>query len=284
MSALVHRMLAIGFTSLTLVAPSLAEELPLKDVSHIHGVGFDPSTPGSLLLATHYGIYRARPDGIAETVSDNASDYMGFSPDPADPHRLLASGHPGQGGNMGVILSSDGGVTWQKIAEGVGGPVDFHAMSISRADSKVIYGLYGGIQVSGDGGATWEMVGSGPPKVIDLAASPADPKTVYAGTVEGLMRSGDAGATWELVGPSGGAATLVEATGDGSLYVFFAGTGLFRLPKEGNWGALASDFGEGYLLHLAADPTDAAHLVAITDQSTVIESRDGGKTWAGFAT
>ncbi len=276
-------MIAVGLTSLTLLAPSAAEELPLKDVSHIHGVGFDRSAPGSILLATHYGIYRARPDGVAETVSEDASDYMGFSPDPTDPGRLLASGHPGQGGNMGVILSSDGGVTWQKIAEGVGGPVDFHAMTISRADPRVIYGLYGGIQISRDGGATWAAAGPGPQKVIDLAASPAGPETLYAGTVEGLMRSGDAGATWELVGPSGRAATLVEATADGSLYVFFAGTGLFRLPKEGNWVALASNFGEGYILHLAVDPADTVHLVAVTDESMVIESRDGGKTWTGFA-
>ena len=278
------RLVVASLASLTLLlAAAEAEELPLKDVSHIHGVGFDSSAAGSILLATHYGIYRTRPDGMAETVSQDASDYMGFTPDPNDPGRLLASGHPGQGGNLGVILSIDGGVTWQKIAEGVEGPVDFHAMTISRADPEVIYGLYGGIQVSRDGGATWTKSGPGPDQVIDLAASPADPKILYAGTVVGLMQSIDAGGTWASFGPSGQATTLVEATSDGSLYAFFAGAGLFRLPKDGNWVVLASDFGEGYILHLAADPTDAAHLVAITDQSTVIESRDGGTTWAGFA-
>lgn len=276
------RILLASIASLAFFVSSSAEELPLGEVSHIHGIGFDSSKPGSVLLATHYGVYRANPDGMAETVSSDANDYMGFSLDPGDAGRLLASGHPGQGGNMGVIVSTDGGVTWQKIAEGAGGPVDFHAMTISRADPKVIYGLYGGIQVSRDGGLSWSMAGPGPERVIDLAASPIAADTVYAGTVGGLMQSADAGKTWTLLGPKGQPATLVEAMADGSTYVFFAGTGLFQLPKDGKAVALASDFGDRYILHLAADPTDAAHLVSVTDESAVLESRDGGKTWKGF--
>jgi len=277
----INRIIAASIASISVVAPSLAEQMPLNEVSHIHGISFDLSKPGSVLLATHYGVFRANPDGVAETVSTDASDYMGFSPDPSDGGRLLASGHPGQGGSMGVILSTDGGASWQKIADGVGGPVDFHAMSISRADPRVMYGTYGGVQVSRDGGATWSVAGPGPEKVIDLAASSAATDTVYAGTVGGLMRSTDAGKTWALFGP-GQPVPLVEATADGALFVFFAGTGLFRLPTDGKWEALASDFGERYILHLAADPADAAHLVAVTDESAVLESRDGGKTWQGF--
>ena len=276
-----YRSIAASIAFLALGASSFAEQMPLSEVSHIHGISFDLSQPGSVLLATHYGVFRANPDGVAETVSTDASDYMGFSSDPVDSRRLLASGHPGEGGSMGVILSTDGGATWQKIADGVGGPVDFHSLSISRADPRVMYGTYGGIQISRDGGATWNMAGPGPEKVIDLAASPAATDTVYAGTVGGLMKSTDAGKTWALFGP-GQPAPLVEATADGALYVFFAGTGLFQLPTDGKWVALASDFGERYILHLAADPADAAHLVAVTDESAVLESRDGGKTWQGF--
>lgn len=276
------RMLLASIASLAFFMSSSAEELPLGEVSHIHGIGFDPSKPGSVLLATHYGVYRANPNGMAETVSTDANDFMGFSPDPSNARRLLASGHPGQGGNMGVILSTDGGVTWQKIADGVGGPVDFHAMSVSRADPKVIYGLYGGIQVSRDGGLSWSLAGPSPERVIDLAASPIAADTVYAGTAGGLMQSADAGVTWTLIGPKGQPATLVEAMADGSVYVFFAGIGLFQLPKDGQAVPLASDFGDRYILHLAADPIDATHLVAITGESAVLESRDGGKTWQGF--
>lgn len=272
-----------SFSTLAVLAgPAAAEQVALSEVSHIHGLSFDPGTPGAVLLATHYGIYRATADGRAETVSINADDYMGFTPDPDDPGRLLASGHPGQGGNLGVIVSADGGVTWSKLADGVSGPVDFHAMSISRADPNVIYGLYGGIQVSRDGGLSWTIAGPGPQQVIDLAASPAEPGTVLAGTAAGLMQSADFGANWALAGPQGVAATMVEATGDGSLYVFFSGAGLFHRPARGDWAELASDFGERYLLHLAADPRNPAHLVATTEESALLESLDGGKTWKAF--
>lgn len=153
------KLLATALLANALVQPAVAETIDLSEVSHIHGIGFDPTTPGAVLLATHYGLYRATPDGQAETVSTNADDYMGFSPDPGNPGRLLASGHPGQGGNLGIIVSEDGGVTWTKLSDGVSGPVDFHAMTISRADPKVIYGTYGGLQMSRDGGLSWVLVG-----------------------------------------------------------------------------------------------------------------------------
>lgn len=283
MSARSTFLAAASISYLGFLGSLAAAELPLTDVSHIHGIGFDAANPGSVLLATHYGVFRARPDRIAETVSEDANDYMGFSLDPGDTGRLLASGHPGQGGNLGVIASTDGGVTWTKISEGAEGPVDFHAMSVSPADPTVIYGLYGGIQVSRNGGATWSMVGPGPEQVIDLAASAIDTDTVYAGTTTGLMQSDDGGVSWSLIGPSGRAATLVETTGDGSLYAFFAGAGLYRFAKESSWQELATNFGERYILHLAANPTDPQHLVAVTEESALLESRDGGKTWQGFA-
>ncbi len=272
----------VAIAAIALASSAAAVELHISDVSHIHGIAFDSSTPGAVLLATHHGLYRAMSDGAAMAVSTDTSDYMGFSPDPSNSSRLLASGHPGPGGNIGVILSTDGGASWTKIADGVNGPVDFHAMTISRADPNVIFGLYDSIQVSRDGGVNWTLAGPAPGRVIDLAASASTSDTVYAGTVEGLMQSKDAGASWALAGPAGVPTTMVEATGDGSLYAFFAGTGLFHLPADGKWEPLASGFGERYLLHLAADPADARHLVAVNDESAVLESRDGGKSWAEF--
>jgi hypothetical protein len=266
------------------ISPSTSQDqsTPLSEVSHIHGIGFDPAAPGGILLATHYGLFRARPDGTAVRISVDRNDYMGFSPDPAS-GRLLASGHPEEGGNLGVISSEDGGVTWTQVSAGAGGPVDFHAMTISRADPQRIYGLYGGIQVSRDGGTTWSIAGPGPDRVIDLAASPTEADVVYAGTVAGLMLSSDAGQTWTAMGPPDVAASMVEATGDGSVYAFLVGPGLFKLSgSDGRWSQLAADFGESYLLHLAADPSDPTHLVVVTEASAILESADGGKTWDSF--
>ncbi len=281
-----HRILALtaalAATGWAGHSTSQDRPVPLSEVSHIHGIGFDPEEPGSIFLATHYGLFKARPDGTAVQISVDRSDYMGFSPDPAG-DRLLASGHPEAGGNLGVIISEDRGVTWTQVSPGAGGPVDFHAMTVSRADPQRIYGLYGGIQVSRDGGTTWSIAGRGPARVIDLAASPTEPDVVYAGTVAGLMLSTDAGQTWTAMGPPNIAASMVEATGDGSVYAFLVGSGLLMLStSDGPWSQLADDFGDSYLLHLAADPADPAHLVAVTGASTILESADGGKTWERF--
>ncbi len=79
---------------------------------------------------------------------------MGFTPHPADESVLYASGHPAGGGNLGFIVSRDGGRGWSSLSPGVGGPVDFHQMDVSKADPSVIYGAHGGLQASRDGGRT----------------------------------------------------------------------------------------------------------------------------------
>ncbi len=260
-----------------------AKPMSLAEVSHIHGIAIDPMNPGTVFLATHFGLYRGKSDGTAEPVSTDRNDYMGFTPDPATEGSLFASGHPEGGGNMGVIFSNDNGATWTQISTGADGPVDFHAMTMSFADPKTMYGLARGIQVTRDGGVSWTVAGPSPDRVIDLAASPTVPDVVYAGTVGGLMRSVDAAQNWSLIGPENVATSMVEATADGSVYAFFAGAGLFKLSEnEGKWSPLASSFGQSYILHMAGDFADPDHLVAVTETSTILESRNGGKTWGPF--
>jgi photosystem II stability/assembly factor-like uncharacterized protein len=96
---------------------------------------------------------------------------MSFTVDPSDPETFYASGHPPSGGNLGVLISRNRGASWQRVAEGAEGPVDFHAMDVSRADPRVIYGAYVGLQVSRDGGHNWQRIGPLPERTFDLAAS-----------------------------------------------------------------------------------------------------------------
>lgn len=259
-----------------------AEAIRIPEVPHIHGISFDPSQPGSFFLATHGGLFRAGADGMATQVSSDSNDYMGFTPKPGQPSTLLASGHPPTGGGLGVIASQDNGSTWRQIAEGVDGPVDFHAMTISVADPTTMYGLYGSIQVSRDSGETWAKAASSPDQVIDLAASANDPNWLYAGTMTGLMQSKDGLKSWEQLGPAKIPVTLVETTPDGTLYAFFVGTGLFKL-SAGAWSIVSEKPGDAVFMHLAVDPADATHLLAVTQESAVLESRDGGATWTALS-
>ncbi|WP_159587650.1 WD40/YVTN/BNR-like repeat-containing protein [Chelativorans xinjiangense] len=260
------------------------ERVPLAEVSHIHGIAVDPADPQRLYLATHYGVWHTAPDGTAEQISDNSNDYMGFSPHPSEADVFFASGHPVSGGNMGVIVSRDGARSWQQLASGADGPVDFHAMDVSPADPNVIYGLYGRVQVSRDGGKSWEIAGSPPADVFDLAASAVNTDIVYAATRNGLMVSLDGGKKWNATGTEGRPASMVETAPDGSVYAFVLGSGLMKAPAQAlAWQPVANGFGEQILLHLAFDPSNPDRMFAVTGESKILTSTDGGKNWTALS-
>ena len=257
-----------------------SETVPISQVSHIHGIAMDPKNPSQLYLATHYGVFLTSPDGTATRISDNRHDYMGFTPHPTDPGTFYASGHPQGGGNLGFIVSTDGGRSWEQVSKGVNGPVDFHAMDVSPADPKVVYGLYGGIQVSRDGGKTWEIAGKAPADVFDLAASAKDPNTVYAATRKGLMISRDAGKSWQPDSIITRPASMVEVAPDGTAYAFIVGAGLVKTMEPSlAWQPVGRDLGDAVVLHLAIDPTNSDRIVAVTQKGEIASSADGGKSW-----
>lgn len=257
----------------------------LAGATHFHGIAVDPADPSRLYLATHHGLYAVAPDGTAERLSP-VLDFMGFTPHPTDPLILYASGHPAGGGNLGFIASEDGGRSWSQLAEGAGGPVDFHQMDVSPADPETIYGTYGGnLQISRDGGKEWQVVGPAPQGLMDLAASSTDPAMLYAATQSGLLKSEDGGRTWQDAYWLRQPATMMHVTPDGAVYAYLVGTGLIRTtePKL-TWQTVSGSFGDEYVLHFAVDPTTEGQLYAVTmhpqtHRQSIVASRDGGKTW-----
>ncbi len=274
-------LLALG---LSLVAgPLRAETVALDRIDHIHGLAVHPERPAQLYLATHSGLYLAGPDGTATRVGRSQDDLMSFETDPADPETFYASGHPPGGGNLGFMVSRDRGIGWQRLAAGEAGPVDFHAMAVSRADPKVIYGLYKGLQVSRDGGRTWRRTGTLPEDTFDLAASARDPERFYAAARGGLFVSADGGASWAAATMQPRPATLVHVAADGRVYAFFYGVGLLVSDEaEGSWELRSERFGDRYLLHMASDPTNPAVLHVVADTGAIVTSRDGGRSWVSY--
>lgn len=254
----------------------------LGTITHMHGIAVDRAQPGRLHIATHHGFFVVGADGMAVRVSP-VQDFMGFTPDPASA-TLYASGHPAEGGNLGFIVSHDGGGTWTQVSPGAGGPVDFHAMDASPANPRVLYGSYGGIQVSRDGGETWAMAGPAPEGLIDLAAAPTSADRLYAATRVGLWASADGGASWQPAGFDGEIVSLVAAGPGGAVYAFVVGRGLLSAPDRDPlaWTTVANDFGERVLLHLAFDPSDPTRAFAVTQHSEVLASADGGRSWRPF--
>lgn len=259
----------------------------LAGETHFHGIAVDAGDDDRLYLATHHGLFVAADDGSARRISETRDDFMGFTPHPADPDVLYASGHPAGGGNLGFIVSRDGGKSWSGLADGVGGPVDFHQMDISKADPDVVYGVFDGLQRSTDGGRTWTRIGPEPDGILDLAASSRDSDRIYAATRSGLMVSTDGGRQWRRAHDSGQPATMVHVTRGGAVHAFILGTGLVRAEEAGlDWTELGDAFGRSVVLHLAvAADAEPRTLYAVTlDPETRSQalhaSRDGGRTWA----
>jgi hypothetical protein len=271
---------SVALTLLALSSAAAAPEiaLPLADLSHIHGIEFDPGD-GSALLATHHGIFRFERGGPAVLISPDRADYMGFTLTSAG--AAIASGHPESGGNIGVVTSPDLGVTWTKLSDGADGPVDFHAIADASNNPAILIGLYqGGIQASTDGGKTWGWSGDAPFETFDLALAP-DGGELFAATAQGVRISEDGGRSWTAIaGDIAAPTSLVSVFGD-ELYAYAVGQGLLvRRLSEGNWRVLAPHMGRVVPLHLAQDAANDKRLVAVTQDSAVLESLDGGGSWS----
>lgn len=256
-------------------APEIA--LPLGELAHIHGIEFDPRD-NSILLATHHGIFRYQDGGPAVLISPDRADYMGFTMTASG--SAIASGHPEGGGNLGVIQSQDFR-DWTRLSDGVDGPVDFHAMASAPADAAILFGLYQGrIQTSTDAGKNWELSGDAPPRTFDIAASP-DGRRLFAATAEGVRVTEDGGRSWAAIpGDINAPTSTVSVFGD-ELFAYSVGKGLLvRGLAAESWTVRAPDLGNTVLLHLARDPADDRRLIAVTQDSAVWETHDGGTTWS----
>jgi hypothetical protein len=110
------------------------------------------------------------------------------------------------GTNDGVWISTDIGVTWNKLpgAQPVG-PAG--AVATTKADPDVIWAFYpsSGLMATRDGGATWDRAESisfgdqDSPSVI--AVDPTDPDIVYVASIRGAVYRSTEGGPWTQIRP-----------------------------------------------------------------------------------
>ena len=252
---------------------------PVANFLHAHGLATDPIDSGKLYIATHHGLYLLVNETKLFQIGKSEDDYMGFSPHPSKPNIVYTSGHPIIGGNLGFQKSEDGGFTWKKISDGVNGPVDFHAMSVSKTNPKTIYGWYqGNVQRSDDEGKTWNAISQTTFPIVSLETDSRDENRVYAASPLGMYISNDKGISWNIVEEFKGKFVSSIASSQNKLLVFSGK--LMKSSDDGaTWTAINESFNNGTVLYIAFDRQDNSVIYGLTNNNEIFKSNDDGKGW-----
>lgn len=259
--------------------------------NHIHGIAVHPHDPNIVYLATHHGIVLRDESNKWLQVGKDRSDFMSFVADINDHNKLYGSGHPPAGGNMGFVVSEDGGETWQqKSLPGV----DFHGLAIAPSDSNIFYGWIAssqdgkqGLFTSTDAGKTWQSKQANglQEHPFSLVVDPIDANIVFATTGVGLYQSKDGGDNWQLIPNSNGLIISLSLVKEGEKVVMYGyqfaqeNSGIVKSQDYGkNWQGLSSEIA-GPILYLANAPSQPEIFYGVNDQNVVFKSVDRAKTW-----
>lgn len=258
---------------------------PVTQLRDAHGLAIDTADSNKVWIASHTGLHLLKNDKELFLVGSGQDDYMGFSTHPTDPNTFFTSGHPTRGGNLGFQKSTDAGKTWQRVSDGLDGPVDFHSMTVDRVDPATVYGVYQGkMQKSKDGGKSWESVSETPEGVIQLVAG-ASKNTVFAATHSGLQVSRDQAKTWDVVGDSKSEAVISVAANpknEQELMAYSQGRGLAQSQDSGaTWTKLNVPLpADELVLYIAYDPSNPSTVYMLSRSLAIYKTTDGGASWS----
>ena len=264
-----------------------ANLIPVTEFTHSHGLAVDPFDQNKLYIATHHGLFVLIEDKNLYQVGESKDDYMGFSVDSTEPNTFYSSGHPSYGGNIGFQKSENGGMSWKKLSDGIGGPVDFHAMTVSPVDSNYIFGWYQGkIQKSIDGGKNWKVVND-ETLLVQLVADPKYVDIVYGASPmkEGILVSGDGGFSWVPLSPDlmpGQVSAIAIDPKDSNKMLTFSEKmdGLASSSDRGlTWKKVPVEF-DGTILYISFSASNSSIVYAITHTNIIYKSTDGGEKWS----
>ncbi len=255
--------------------------IPIDSITHGHGLAVDAVDSDKVYIATHHGLLVLINEKDLYQIGEKEDDYMGFSPHPTNPKVFFTSGHPSFGGNLGFQKSEDGGFTWRKVSNGVNGPVDFHAMTVSAVNPDVIFGWYqGALQRSADGGKNWEIVTNTSFPIVGLAADPKDENILYAASPQGLMVSQNKGKDWSSLFDGFVSTIAIDPQNSKDLISFSEKLRLAKSNDAGkNWEQVNESFNGETPLHTAFDIRKSEVIYTLTEKNSLYKSIDSGTTW-----
>ncbi|NIM94969.1 MAG: hypothetical protein GTO18_14810 [Anaerolineales bacterium] len=202
------------------------------------------------------------------------------------------------GGEPGVFKSSDGGVTWTRMVNGMS---DSNVRSVvpspDPTGKDTLFALtYSGIEVSTDGGSNWAKLDGPVDDVGDLALSPiyVRDQRIYVTTHSGpIYYSVDGGMSWIGAGSIGGdprdLAISPDFASDRTLCLYSDEGGSYIFCSE-NGGDTWTQINPALAGHLEREGTRIAFSPTFSSDKTIFmislagmtRSLDGGATWEMF--
>lgn len=249
------------------------EDVP---AGHVHAVVADPKD-GSVLVATHGGLFRV-VDGELDRVGESYRDVMGLSVGRDD--SLLASGHPdvagmraGEPGQLGLIRSSDGGVTWAPVS--LAGDADLHHIASTRSGVLAWNAATSELIASSDL-VDWEVRSTIP---VDALAADLSGDSLLVVSGGQLLRSLDGGRTFAEEQVDGDVTVLVWP--DGGAPIAVTADGRVLQDRGSGW----KDVGRAPLRSIAGTAASGNLYLARDDgqRVEVYRSSDGGASWVLLA-
>lgn len=260
------------------------------------------------LLGSHDGgtSYTALFPSSAYKDDENGHVWRVASP---KPNKIVATSSPWNQPITQVLLSEDGGKTFEKIRAGLpekrpvvntlweqGYP---RVLAVDpRNDERFYLGIDGddggGLFISEDGARTWARAPGQPPSLKIYSAFAVDktqPGYLYWGTVGekgGIYRSTDDGRSWTKVFRQSGAIFDMVAANDGAIYATGAlnGGAVFVSKDHGDsWAAVARFPGAETIKGIAVHPSIAGVVVVSTTSwsgrapQQIYLTVNGGRDW-----
>ncbi|HET7453317.1 MAG TPA: hypothetical protein VFL12_11275 [Thermoanaerobaculia bacterium] len=249
-----------------------AAAAPAASRATVFAIRTDVRTPGAVWAGTNFGTFRSADGGTTWNAANRGMNGTVVNALVAADGAVYAAT-----GGSGILRSADRGASWQ--------PADLGATTVfalARGASAWYAGTDQGIWTSADG-LSWSAVAGlpGTNNVYSVAADPANPSVVYAGTyLAGLLRSDDGGATWAALPLGSGSETVFAIASAPDSGVLYAGTshGLFRSGDAGATWTPAGTF-NGAVFSIGIDPRNSSALFVGVEGGGIWASADGGATW-----
>lgn len=269
-------------------------------IGRVNFIVEDPNNANIIYIgAPAGGVWKSIDSGATWTPLGDELAVMGVSAiaiSAANSNVLYLATGDADGGDtysIGVLKSTDGGLTWAEVGN-IGG--NLRDIVVDPGDEDIVYvASNGGVFKTIDGGTNWNQVLTG--SYRDLELKPGTATTVYAATSSQVRYSTNGGTTWTLATgiPTGGSRIALAVTPANNAYVYvlradgagdFGGvyrsnnSGVSFSPRNTTTDVFDGSSQSWYDMAIGASATNAE--IIFTGVLNVWRSTDGGSSFTGI--